>query len=131
MAKYVYPAVFRKEPEFGYSVSFPDISGCFTSGDDLAESIENASDALALMLYDMEESKAAIPAASDIASIKCEDREFASYVTCDTKVYRRRRNTRAIKKTLSIPAWMNDEGIAAGLNFSQILQEGLLAKLGN
>ena len=54
MAKYVYPAIFKSEKD-GFSVSFPDISGCYSQGDTLAEAIENAKDALCLMLYDMEE----------------------------------------------------------------------------
>lgn len=57
MAKYTYPAVFNKEPEGGYTIYFPDIEGCYTQADDVAEGIENAGDALCLMLYEYEKEK--------------------------------------------------------------------------
>lgn len=54
---------------------------------------------------------------------------MAKYISCDTTVYRRLMNNAAVKKTLSIPSWLNDSAIAAGLNFSQVLQEALLSKI--
>ena len=67
--KYAYPAVFTKEDNGADSVAFPDIEGCYTSGESLPEAIEMAEDALCLMLYDMEEENTAIPAASDLSSL--------------------------------------------------------------
>jgi hypothetical protein len=46
-------------------------------------------------------------------------------VAADTDEYRRQNDTRAIKKTLSIPAWLNHKAEAANAPFSQILQQGL------
>jgi predicted RNase H-like HicB family nuclease len=57
MAKYTYPAIFEKEHEGGYSIYFPDIEGCCTQAEDIAEGIENAGDALCLMLYELENKK--------------------------------------------------------------------------
>ena len=128
MAKYVYPAIFAPESE-GYSVTFPDLSGCFTQGEDMADALEAAADALCLVLYDMEESGKEIPAASDIKAIQTEGGAFVSLVSCDTLEYRRYYDNKAVKKTLTIPAWLNTMAERAGLNFSQVLQNGLKNEL--
>ena len=129
MAKYVYPAVFTPE-EKGYSVAFIDIEGCYTCGESLEDAIYMAEDVLALMLYDYEEDRKPIPNPSRAEGIKLSDGEFVNYIRCDTEVYRRMNNNRAVKKTLSIPEWLNEKAMAAGLNFSQVLQEALKAQLG-
>ena len=129
MAKYIFPAIFEKEEGYGYNVRFPDVEGCFTCGQSLIEAFEMANDALALMLFDKEETDSIIPEPTPIEEIETAAGEFTSYVSCDTKVYRRSHRTKAIKKTLSIPEWMNDEAIAARLNFSKILQEAIAEKL--
>lgn len=129
MAKYIFPAIFEKEKGNGFNVRFPDVEGCYTCGQTLIEAFEMANDALALMLFDKEETGNAIPEPTPIEEIKTTPGEFTSYVSCDTKVYRRSHRTKAIKKTLSIPEWMNDEAIAARLNFSKILQEAIAEKL--
>lgn len=129
MAKYVYPAVFTPEESGQYSVVFPDIEGCYSGGDNLAEAIEMAEDALALMLYHLEQEKAPLPSASTIDSIAVDDKSFVNFIACDTLDYQKRNNTRAVKKTLSIPEWINEAATAAGVNFSQVLQEALIEKL--
>ncbi|MBR5975849.1 MAG: type II toxin-antitoxin system HicB family antitoxin [Clostridiales bacterium] len=127
---YSYPAVFTKEKKGMYSVSFPDITGCVTCGDDIADAILMASDALALMLYSMYEEKGvAAPDPTPIKNIKVKAGEFASYVVCDTKTYRRKFGSKAVKKTLTIPEWMNTAATEQNINFSQVLQEALQKKL--
>ncbi len=128
MAKYIYPAVFTPEEE-KFSINFPDIEGCYTCGDSLADGMEMAEDALALMLTHLEDEKREIPAASSINSLTLSGDEFATYISCDTTVYRRLMNNLAVKKTLSIPSWLNDSAVAAGVNFSQVLQDALKQKL--
>ena len=123
--KYVYPAIFTKEENGQYSVKFPDIDGCHTGGDDMADAIEMAEDALCLMLYDKEEDGEAIPTPSDCKSIKTDKNSFVSLVHCDTIVYRMMYDKKAVKKTLSIPAWLNTQAEKANAPFSQILQQGL------
>lgn len=130
MAKYIYPALFTPEKEGGYSVEFPDIDGCYTCGDDLDQSLYMAADALALMLTEYEDEKKTIPAASDIRKVTTNGNQFVSLVSCDTDQYRRLLNNKAVKKTLSIPEWLNAKAIAAGINFSQTLQDALIEKLG-
>ncbi|MBQ6621545.1 MAG: type II toxin-antitoxin system HicB family antitoxin [Mogibacterium sp.] len=126
--KYAYPAVMTPE-ESGYSVYFPDLEGCYTCGDDLADALYMAEDALALALFELERSKAPIPKPSELDAIALEPGEFVSYVCCDTIGYQKMHNNKAVKKTLSIPEWLNEAALAKGLNFSQILQDGLRAAL--
>lgn len=129
MAKYVYPAIFEKEAEGGYSVYFPDVDGCYTQGDDLAEAIENAKDALCLVLYDREENGEDIKQASNINEIKTNETSFATLISVDTIEYRRYFDSKAVKKTLTIPNWLNVMSERANINFSSVLQKALLREL--
>lgn len=122
--KYVYPAVFTPE-NGGYSVYFPDLEGCYTSGDDLQDAIYMAEDVLSFTLFDYEKEAKEVPEPSKLSNIKLEKSEFINYIVCDTIEYQRRNNNKAIKKTLSIPEWLNEAAVARGINFSQVLQEGL------
>lgn len=129
MAKYVFPAIYTKEDN-GLSVDFPDIDGCFTCGKDLQEAIFMAEDALSLMLCHFEEQGREIPAATPIDEISCAENSFASYVRADTTEYRKKDDTKAVKKTLTIPGWLNTAAMEANINFSQLLQEALTDRLG-
>ena len=128
MAKYVYPAVFTPE-EQGYSVDFPDLEGCYTCGDDLQDAIMMAEDVLAYYLYDQEREQKKIPLPSHPSDLKLSENEFVNYIACDTREYAKMHNNRAVKKTLTIPEWLNEAAIKAGLNFSQVLQEALMEKV--
>ena len=130
MARYVFPAVFTAEENGLYSVYFPDLEGCYTSGDDLGDAIAMAEDVLAMTLYTYEKENTPIPKASDPATIELQADEFVNYVTTDTLYYQRRYGSKAVKKTLSIPEWLNNLATAENLNFSQVLQEALATKLG-
>ena len=129
MAKYAYPAVFTAENN-SYSVSFPDIDGCLTFGETIPEAIEMAEDALCLMLYDLEEEGSEIPKPSDAKELKVNNNEFVTMIACDTVEYRKYYDNKAVKKTLTVPNWMNTLAEKAGINFSQVLQEALRQKLG-
>ncbi|MBO5424685.1 MAG: type II toxin-antitoxin system HicB family antitoxin [Lachnospiraceae bacterium] len=129
MAKYFYPAIFTKEKNGLYSVEFPDIENCYTSGEDLADAYEMAEDVLALTLYGYEIGEKTIPEARGCMDIQCKEASFVSLVKCDTMEYRRKHSGKAVKKTLSIPEWMNEEANRRGINFSQLLQEALLQEL--
>ena len=130
MAKYVYPAVLTLEDGGQYSVCFPDIEGCFTSGESLAEALEMAQDALCLMLFDREEENHPIPAPSGSKEISAQyPNDLVSLIACDTMEYRKRYQNHAVKKTLTLPAWLNILAEQSGINFSQVLQEALKEKL--
>ena len=129
MAKYVYPAIFTPEEDGKYSVCFKDLEGCYTCGDNLADAIFMAEDVLALTLWDYETENKKIVSPSDPNKIPLEKGEFVNLIYADTTEYAKKVNTRAVKKTLSIPEWLNTKAEAAGVNFSQILQEALKDKL--
>ena len=128
--KYAYPAIFTPEEEGGYSIRFTDIEGCYTQGEDIADGIEMAQDVLALNLYNLEESGATIPAPSMPKDIECADGEFVTMICCDTIEYRKMYDSKAIKKTLTIPAWLNTMAENNNINFSLVLQNALKQQLG-
>ena len=103
MAKYVYPAIFKAEVDGGYSISFPDIPSCYTCGDDLADGLDMAEDVLALTIFDLEEKNEEIPIPSPIGSIEVVPDEFTTYISCDTKAYRRRHSTKVPRPRLPSP----------------------------
>lgn len=88
-----------------------------------------AQDALCLVLYDAEEAGRPIPSPSDVKQLSAEANEFISLVSCDTLEYRKLYNSAAVKKTLSIPAWLNTMAERQGVNFSQVLQMALKQQL--
>ncbi len=125
--RYVYPAIFTQE-DGAYSVFFPDLE-IATSGETLVEAMDMAQDALCLKLYDLEERKEDIPAACDITGISCAPDSFTSLIECDTMEYRRYYDSKAVKKTLSIPSWLNAMAEKEDINFSAVLQKALKAEL--
>lgn len=130
MAKYAYPAVFTPEQNGQYSINFPDLESCYTCGDDMKDALIMAEDVLAFTLYEYEKDGKEIPEPSAPDKIALERNEFINYVVCDTLEYRKMHNNKAVKKTLTIPEWLNESAIAMGLNFSQVLQDALLEKVG-
>ncbi len=121
---FVYPAIFHKE-EDAYWVEFPDLKGCHTYGTSITETMEAAQEALAGYLLTLLEQNCDIASPSDISAFHVED-GFSSLVSCDINQYK---DTKAVKKTLTIPAWLNDRAMSMGINFSQVLQEALLTKI--
>ncbi|MBQ8508355.1 MAG: type II toxin-antitoxin system HicB family antitoxin [Clostridia bacterium] len=130
MAKYVYPAIFTREDNGQYSVNFPDLPHCYTGGDDLADALIMANDILMMTLYELEEAGKNIPKPSETSALVLEANETAIPVACSTEEYRRAHQSRAVKKTLSIPAWLNTAAEKQNINFSQVLQEALVQRLG-
>ncbi len=122
---FVYPAIFHKEDD-AYWVEFPDLEGCQTYGTTLNETIEYAQEALMGYLLTLLETNQPITQPSELSSILCDKNSFTSLVTCNINQYK---DTKSVKKTLTIPAWLNERAIAMGINFSQVLQEALLSKI--
>lgn len=129
--RYTYTAVFSLEPgtEETYNVYFPDLSGCNTFGKGLADAVEMAKDALCHCLYGKEIDNKEIPPATHPSEIKLSVGEFTSVIAVDTEVYRRYYENQYVKKTLTVPMWLNQKAIDAEINFSQVLQEALKEKL--
>ena len=136
----IYPACFYKE-ETGYSVIFPDLNFLATQGDSLEEAMEMAIDCLAGYLYSCRTDGNSIPAPSNISEIdpaaisgqiapdeplgEC----FVNMVSVDVPAYAKQHFEKSVRKTLTIPAWLNSAALEMNLNFSQVLQEALLAKV--
>ncbi len=129
MNKMFYPAVFHTAEEGGFWVSFPDIPECLTEGDDMSKAYEMAVAALGLSLDYMFEHRESIPEPSNPDQIELESGEFLVIVEFDWLAYHKKKSSRAVKKTLSIPEWLNEAALSMGLNFSQVLQEALLQKI--
>jgi predicted RNase H-like HicB family nuclease len=125
--KYVYAAVFKDED--GYvQVSIPDLPGLYTFGDTLLDAMGMVKDAGEMWLWDAENKGESIPKARTRAEVEKEfegSGGFVNLVILDTDEYRRLNDTRAVKKTLSIPGWLNYRAEQTNAPFSQILQEGL------
>lgn len=128
MSRYCYPAIFTPESDGMFSIAFPDFEGCYTCGNDLTDSIMMAEDVLAFTLYDYERENKEMPTPSSLEMIQTKKGQFVNYIACDTMIYRKRNNNRAVKKTLTIPEWLNEAAMSMGLNFSQVLQEALIQK---
>jgi len=128
MKKLFYPAIFHKAEEGGYWISFPDIPECLTEGDTIEQAYEMAVDALGLAISSRYQQKEDIPTPSEPENISVND-GFLVIVEFDMLAYQKRTNAKAVKKTLSIPQWLNEEANAMNINFSQVLQEALLTKI--
>lgn len=130
MAKHAYPATFTIEESGLIAVDFPNFDNCFTCGNNIPDALEMAADVLALTLCDIEKNGAQAPAPSNIKSIEAPASGFVSMVYCDTVAYLRKTDNRAVKKTLSIPSWLNEAAERRGVNFSSTLQRALMQELG-
>lgn len=129
--KYVYLAIFTPEKEGGYSVVIPDLPGCGTCGKTLVDAIEMARDAISMWLCDAEDKNEIIPQPRNISEHHVSGDSFVNLIDADTTEYRRVNESRAVKKTLTIPSWLNVQAEKAGINFSQVLQEALRERLGS
>ena len=124
-----YPAIFHKAEDGGFWISFPDLPECLTEGNDMTQAYEMAVNALGLALTSREIENEPIPEPSAPSDIIVEKDSFLVVVEFDILAYKKRTSPRAVKKTLSIPEWLNEEATAIGVNFSQVLQEALMQKL--
>lgn len=130
MNKLFYPAIFHVAEEGGFWITFPDIPECMTQGDDMQHAYEMAVDALGLAITSRKEEKMEIPTPSEPCMITTADNEYCVVVEFDMLAYLKRTNSKAVKKTLTIPEWLNEEATSLGINFSQVLQEALIQKVG-
>lgn len=130
MDRYIYPALFEVGDEKGYTVTFPDLPGCITEGDSMEEALHMAKEALELHMYGVEEDGEAIPDPSQPEKIVAPANTFVSLVEVWMPMVRDEMENRAIKKTLTIPKWLNDVAEKNKVNFSQILQSALKEYLG-
>lgn len=131
MNRLFYPALFHKAEEGGFWISFPDIPECLTEGDNMEEAYNMAIDALGLCLSDMEKNNITFPAPSSVDKITVDKDAVLVVIEFDMLAYKKRTSSRAVKKTLTIPEWLNEQAIQLNINFSQVLQDALMEKVGN
>lgn len=121
---YIYPSIFSFDDD-GISVEFPDLEGCFTCGDTTQEAITNAKEAMGLHLFGMEEDNETIPEPTDIRDIKLKDNQSIVLIEVYMPIIREAINNQSVKKTLTIPRWLNNLAEKNNINFSQLLQSAL------
>lgn len=136
----IYPACFFKE-DTGYSVIFPDLNWLATCGDTLQSAMTAAVDCLAGYLYTCQQEGDTLPAPSPLEKIipseiakelysnPSDINVFINMVSVDVAAYAKENFQKSVKKTLTIPAWLNKAALEKGINFSQTLQEALLQKI--
>lgn len=130
LKKLIYPAVFLQEND-GITITFPDLSGCISCADTFEEAYDMAKEAMELFLEDyISDIFESAPKPSKLQDIKTKENECIALIELDVDQYLKTFDNRAIKKTLTIPSWLNDIAVAKDLNFSKVLQEALIDRLG-
>lgn len=129
MADLYYPAVFTPEDD-GYVVHFPDINGCITEGDTLEEAYEMAYDALGITLSVYSDENKELPPSTPPTAHNLEEGQFLVLIRFNMLEYLEKTDNKAVKKTLTIPSWMNSKALRNNINFSQVLQDALKEELG-
>jgi len=127
--RYIFPAVFHFADD-GISVEFPDLPGCFSYGDNELNAVTNAKEALELHIFGLEDDLESIPSPSQIRNIVVNANETVVLIDVWMKPVRDYMQNKAIKKTLTIPKWLNDVAIENDVNFSQLLQVAIKEYLG-
>jgi len=122
---YVYPAIFNYA-EDGISVSFPDLPGCYSCGWSDEEALRMAREALGVHLWMMEEDEDPIPAPTQMNQLTVEENERIHLVEVYMPLIRQAEDNKSVKKTLTIPAWMDTAAKAQNINFSLLLQQSIM-----
>lgn len=123
MKEYIYPAIFHKNNDGSFTVTFPDLPGCITEGKTMGNALKMAQSALTQWIDFLHDEKEAIPEASEYSAITPAEGEAVSLVQADT------RDNRAVKRTVSLPKWMDDKLAEAGFSLSKLVQEAGKQKL--
>ena len=126
--KYIYSALFEVEPDKVYA-RVPDLPGCITTGKNLEDAIDQITDAASIWLVSAEDDGEEIPAATAQDSMERKGGQQYSLIQIDTLAYRAKIDTRAVRKNVSLPAWMATLADQRGINCSQVLQNALKEQL--
>ena len=121
--KLVYPAILTpfSDGSGGYVVEFPDLKGCVTEGNNLADAIELGVDAASGWILDELEDGNKIPVASDNAHIQVPTDSFVNLLVLDMESYSEKYGSQSVRKNITIPAWLNSFGEKQNINFSKVL----------
>ena len=125
MAEFVYPAIFhRNEDDSTYTITYPDLPGCVSEGKSLENALYMAQDALKAWLGYAIDEEEEIPSASSLQSIAPGRNEFVNLIRATV------RDNSTVRRTVSIPKWMDEQAAAAGISLSRVLQDALKERLG-
>jgi predicted RNase H-like HicB family nuclease len=121
--EYVYPAIFHKNGNGSYTIIYPDLPGCITEGKNLKNAFFMAQSLLKQWLVYLKDKRMEIPSASAWEDVKVSEGEFVNLISAEVK------DAKAVKRTVSIPKWMDEKAVQSGLSLSRVLQEALAEKL--
>ncbi len=124
-----YPALFHVAEEGGYWAEFPDLPGCVTEGDTFPDAFDKAREALGLYLTDKDFNVEVKTSPSKFEDLELGGNVCVAMVDFDLDEYKRKHDNRAVKKTLTIPSWLNEQAVSLHINFSHVLQEALILRL--
>lgn len=127
--RYIYPAILEVD-EDRVDIWFPDLPGCLPGGDSIEEAIKDAKEILALHLYGMEEENLEIPEPTPINRLNLKANQCVVLIETWMPPYRDKMNNMAVKKTLTIPKWLDTLAEQNNVNFSHVLQDALKKYLG-
>ena len=122
--KLAYPAIITKDND-GFFVEFPDLPGCFTDGDSLADALYNAQEASSGWLLSALEDGDKLPEVTDMSLIEHDDNTIISMIVVDMDETALKYGKHSVKKTLTIPAWMNTFTEEHNISCSKLLREAI------
>ena len=124
--KKMYPVIFTQTKNC-ILIEIPDLD-IFSEGKDMEEAIEMARDAISLKIVSLEDNWEKVPEATEIFMIDVskstfanEGKSFLSIVDVDITEYRRKIDTKPVRRNVSLPGWLNYAAEEAGLNVSRVL----------
>lgn len=123
MSEYVYPALFHPNEDGTFTVTYPDLPGCITEGKSLGNAMYMAQAALTQWVEYLIDKRQDVPSPGVMASVRVEGDEFTTLIRAEVK------DGRAVKRTVSIPKWMDDGAVKSGLSLSRVLQDALRDRL--
>ncbi|MBR6875461.1 MAG: type II toxin-antitoxin system HicB family antitoxin [Bacteroidales bacterium] len=123
--------IHPRENGNGFECRVPDFPGCVTSGATLEEAYDMIEDAANLWACDIETDGRDMPGRTPYQDVPHEAEDIVQLVRVDTEAYRRLNDNRAVRKNVSLPAWMAAQAERRGINCSQVLQDALRAQLTN
>lgn len=121
--EFVYPAIFEQNEDGSYTITYPDLPGCISEGKTLSNAIDMAQKALIQWLEYLHDENQLIPIATDIKHLTVQADQFINLIKVEI------RNNKAVRRTVSIPSWLDTEATNAGISLSKILQDALKERL--
>lgn len=121
---YEFIAIFDYEAD-GINIYFPDIEEAISCAKNTKEALKNAKEVLELTLYNREEENIEIPVPTPLEEIKCKENEKTVVINVWMPLVRNEMEEQSVKKTLTIPSWLNKLAEEQNVNFSKILQSAL------